>query len=412
MRGLGAAIPAGRVPLEPMAAAMLAASLFVLPVRGSVALRNSLLWGAVLLLAIHLARGRHAWREALPPLRLALPLAAWIAWCVASVAWSVAPRASLDELRPELLTPIAVFLAFHAATDRPARLDLWAVAFAAGLAGLAALAIWQQLTEGTWDPRRWHVDVGYYSTHVVLTLPLLAWLAWRSPHPGARVGIAAVALATLLATWWTDNRIVWPTLAVMVVVGALLASRRASPAQRRGWALGAALAIAAAAALFIAAQHERGESLRRMDSHATPDFATDPRLRIWPLAFERWRANFWAGRGFGRPALALPATEADGMQDPHLWHAHNVFLDVALELGAIGLAIVVVGLAAIARELARGLAGGSARHAAAIVGLVAMVGFAMKNFPDDFVVRHIALACAALAGMLTRAARWPEEPPS
>lgn len=409
MRDLAGLPPAAGVGLDRIAAAALSAYLFVLPVRSSVAMRNSLLWGAVLLLAIHFARRRREWAGTLPPLRLLLPLAAWVTWCVASLAWSVVPRASLDELRPELLTPIAAFLAFHAATDRPARLDLWATAFAAGLAGLAALAIWQEWALGAWDPRRWHVDVGYYSTHVVLTLPFLAWLAWRSRQALARAALAAVALATLLVTWWTDNRIVWPTLAAMVLLGAVLAARRASSGQRRALALGLALAVAAAAVLFVAAQHERGESLRRMDANATPDFATDPRLRIWPLALERWEANFWLGRGFGRPALALPAAQADGMQDPRLWHAHNIFLDVALELGAIGLAIFVAGLAAIARELARGLSDGALRRAAAIVGLVAMVGFAMKNFPDDFVVRHIALACAAIAGMLTRAMRWPED---
>jgi hypothetical protein len=38
-----------------------------------------------------------------------------------------------------------------------------------------------------------------------------------------------------------------------------------------------------------------------------------------------------------------------------------------------------------------------------------LLGFVLKNFPDDFVVRHIALACAALGGMLTRAMRWRDE---
>jgi O-antigen ligase len=109
--------------------------------------------------------------------------------------------------------------------------------------------------------------------------------------------------------------------------------------------------------------------------------------------------------------LALPAAQADGIQDPHLWHAHNVFLDVALELGLVGLAIFVAGLAAIGRQFARGLDGSDARRVAAIAGLVVMIGFVAKNFPDDFVVRHIALACAALAGMLTRAMRWPDEAP-
>jgi O-antigen ligase len=90
-----------------------------------------------------------------------------------------------------------------------------------------------------------------------------------------------------------------------------------------------------------------------------------------------------------------------------VWHAHNVFLDVALELGLVGLAVFVAGFAILAAQLAQAALGQGPRRMAAIAGCCILVGFTLKNFPDDFVVRHIALFCAALAGMLSAAMRWP-----
>ena len=395
----------GRFAVPAVVPVLLAAWLFALPIRSTVAIRNVLLWSAVAVLVVAAWRARDAGRF-VPPRALLAAIVAWSAWCVASVAWSVAPAASLAELRPELLTPLAAFLAFHAATERASRIDLWSAALAAALGVLAVLAIGQEAMTGTWDVHRFHVDVGYYSTFVVLALPWLAWIAWRRRSPGPWAALVAIALGTGVATWWTDNRIVWPSLALMVAVAAALAYPRATPRQRAAWAIATAVALAAAAALFIAAQHERAESLRRVNAPVTPDLATDPRLRIWPQAFERWTARPLAGSGFGRPTLALPESARDGLQDPRYWHAHNVFFDVALQLGAIGLAIYVAGFATLAGLLyRRGLPGPPARRAVAIVGLALLAGFVAKNATDDFVVRHVALLCAALAGILVAAMR-------
>lgn len=402
MRDLSAG-PARFVP-PAIVPALLAAWLFALPIRGTVAIRNVLLWSVVGLVLVHAWRTRR-WARLVPPRPLAAIMLAWAAWCVASVAWSVVPGASLSELRPELATPIAAFLVFYAVTDRPTHVDLWSASLAATLALLAALAIAQQAGTGAWDPRRWHVDVGYYSTFVMLALPWLGWLAWRYPSGPSRAALGAVALATGVVTWWTDNRVVWPAFALMVVLAAVLASRGASARQRAAWTVAAVVALAGAALVFVAAQHERAEMLKRVDAPVTPDFATDPRLTIWPQAIERWTAHPLLGYGFGRPALAMPEASRDGLQDPRYWHAHNVFLDVALELGAVGLAIFAAGLAVLSRLLVGGLQRGPIRRGIAIVGLVTLAGFVAKNFTDDFVVRHVALLCAALAGVLAAAMR-------
>jgi O-antigen ligase len=382
-----------------LAAGLLAVFLFVLPFASNVALRNALLVGCAALL-VHASRG--AARQALPPPRVLVPVLALAAWCLLSVAWSVTPAASARELWPELGAPLLAFLVFHAATRDAADLDRWAAALAAGLVGLATLAIGQEAFAGGWDPRRWHVDVGYYTTHGAMVLPLLGWLWLRQPGRGGRAALAVAAALTLLVFYWTDNRIVWPTLAAMAVAAALLGGRAQDAVKRRRLALAALAAVAASTAVFLFAQHERNVTLARMEPGANAHFATDPRLRIWPQAVARWREAPWVGHGFGRPAIALPAgAPHDDRQDPRFWHAHNVFLDVALELGVVGLALFAGVLAVLGREAWRAVDSPAPRRWAAIAALAALLAFLMKNFPDDFFLRHITLLCAALAGAFT-----------
>jgi O-antigen ligase len=373
--------------------------LFVLPFRSSVALRNVLLCATIAGLAALTLRGA-PWRSWMPARRVLVPILLLAAWCVASTAWSVVPQATARELWPEVVAPLLAFFAFHALTRDAADLDRWAASLAAGLMALAALAVGQELILGAWDPRRWHVDVGYYTTHVAVALPLVAWLWLRRPARSVRTMLAATLAVTLVVMYWTDNRVIWPTLAAMGVLGAWLGARDADAAQRRRLAGAAGIAVAIAAFVFVAAHYERNVTLARQTPGATAAFAQDPRLTIWPQALARWQEAPWAGRGFGRPALALPpGSPADGIQDGKVWHAHNVFLDVALELGLVGLGLFLAMLAALVREALPALRAPPPRRWAAITALTALLAFVMKDFPDDFFVRHISLLCASLAGM-------------
>lgn len=382
--------------------ALLAPMLFVLPGSSSVALRNVFLWTAFALLAAWGIRSRGAAIALLPPARLWVPIAGWGAWSALSIAWSVDPALSATELRPELLTPIAAFLLFYAVTEDARTFDWWVAALGVGLAVLALLAFVPQLVHGSWDPRRWHVDVGNYSTHAVMTLPLLAW-AWLRAEGlrWARLAIVAIALATVVVTYWTENRMAWPTLAAMAAVAALLASRCQAPGHRRRLAALTLAAIAASAALFFMAQHHRQQTLAARGQGITADLSTDPRLRIWGEAVRRIGEAPWAGRGFGRGTLRQPpGAHADGIQDPSQWHAHNVFFNVTLSLGAVGLALFLWVWGAIARELAHAVRAPPPWRWCAVLGVALLVGLVLKNATDDFFVRHVNLLAWSLAGAI------------
>jgi O-antigen ligase len=390
------------------AAALLAAFLFVLPFSSTLALRNALLGlgGACLLCAA--ARGQLAGPR-LPPWRVLLPILAYGAWSVASVAWSVDPAYSLSELRPGLLYPFIAFLVFFAATRDAGDIDRWAWSLSAGLAALGAAALFLVATTGWFDPERWHGDTGFYATHVVLALPMLAW-AWLRAGPGGRstrIALAATGVLTLVATAWNDNRIVWIALAAMMIL-AFAFSRDLLSGPRRPAALAlAAAALAVFAALFAWSLQQRAERLEGTPWAAEARLSRDPRPALWDYAARRHGEAPWLGFGYGRGILDLQFRMGThpGVDNPKHTHAHNTPLNVLVQGGLVGLAVFAWMVAALVREMATGLAGSAPRRFAATLGLVLVAGFAIRNMTDDFLVRHTAMLAWALAGAVLGALR-------
>lgn len=393
------------VPLRA-AAALLAAFLFVLPFSSTLALRNTLLGlgGACLLYAA--AKGQLA-RPRLPPWRVLLPMVAYGAWSVASVAWSVDPAYSLSELRPGLLYPFIAFLVFFAATPDAGAIDRWAWSLSAGLAALGAAAVFLVATTGWFDPERWHGDTGFYATHVVLALPMLAWAWLRTGSRAARIALAVAAVLTFVVSAWNDNRIAWLALAAMMLL-AFAFSRDLLTGPRRfaSLALGAA-ALAVFAALFAWSVQQRAERLEGTPYAAEARLSRDPRPALWDYAARRHGEAPWAGFGYGRGILDLQFRlgVTPGVDNPKHTHAHNTPLNVLLQGGAVGLALFAWMVAALMREMATGLAGSGPRRFAATLGLVLVAGFAIRNMTDDFLVRHTAMLAWALAGAVLGALR-------
>lgn len=390
------------------AAALLAAFLFVLPFSSSAALRNALLALAAILVVVDVFRGT-APRPRLPAARVLVPMLAYGAWSVASVAWSVDPAYSASELRPGLLYPFIAFLVFFVATTDAAAIDRWAWSLAAGLTALGIVAAAQMVLDGWWDPQRWHGDVGFYATHVVLALPLLAWAFLRTApgSRGRRVALAAAALLTFLAMSWNDNRIAWVALAAMMVLALfVLRDDLSGPVRTRMLAV-AAVALVAFAGLFAFSLEQRAARLEGTEFAAEAQLSRDPRPAIWDYAARRHGEAPWIGHGYGRGILQLEFRTGvtPGVDNTKHTHAHNTPINVLVQGGVIGLALFAWMVAALVREMAAGLRDGSSRRHVATLGLVLVAGFAIRNMTDDFLVRHTALLAWALAGAVLGALR-------
>lgn len=390
------------------AVALLAAFLFVLPFSSSAALRNALLALAAAFALYRAAQGDGA-PFRLPPWRVLVPLAAYSAWSVASVAWSVDPAYSASELRPGLLYPVIAFLAFHAVTADAADLDRWAWSLAAGLAALGLLAAGQLVLTGWWDPERWHGDAGFYATHLMLALPLVAWAFLRAGPAarGARVAFAGIALLALVVASWNDNRVIWVVLAAMTLLAVLLLRDELAGGRRAALHAVAALALVAFAGLFALSVEQRTERLAGTAHAAEAQLERDPRLAIWDYAARRHGEAPWAGHGYGRAILGLQFRTGvkHGIDDRNYTHAHSTPLNVLLQGGVVGLGLFAWMVAALAREMAAGLASTPARRHVAALGLVLLAGFALRNLTDDFLVRHNALLAWSLAGAVLGALR-------
>jgi O-antigen ligase len=375
------------------------ALLLVAPFAGSAGTRGALLLIAAGALVLQWRGSRDALRARIPR-ELWLTLAAWSAWSLASLGWSVDAGYSLGEVKAELLYGIAALLVF-AASATPRWAPAWLASLAAGTV-LACLGAVLQPWFPAWLSRH-PIDggPGYLSTHVVLAAPALVAAALLIRTRGFRVAACAAATAGLvLVAWHSGNRIVWLALAAEIACGlaawSIVARRRGGTASRA--IVPALLAGALVCAAFAGSVVEREERVAASPIHEG-HIEADLRPRIWHAALERAREAPWIGHGFGREIVAgdfIPLTPRD---TPELRHAHNLFIDIVLQLGLVGLALFAALLLALVRAYAAMLRDPQ-RYVLGIVGIATLAGFVTKNMTDDFFHRHNALVFWIVQGAL------------
>jgi O-antigen ligase len=334
-----------------------------------------------------------------------LAFAAWAALCVLSWFWSEAPHYTLREAKTEIGYGLLTLTVFAIAGLRVGRWRLWRNTLLVATALTFAIDI--ALEHLPWRLTRHSMDggAGPWSTHLVLITPLLLMLAWPRPWGDARRATWSIAALTFvaIAAWRSENRMVWAALGVQLVFAIMLvgsdpAIRTASFSRLRAGMLAAALVVLVA---FGASIVERNERMFR-EPTAAGSLERDMRPRLWSAAWEEIREAPWFGHGFGREIAGtrfLALTPKGGLHHPPMLHSHNLFSDVALQTGLVGLGLFLLLLAALAREHWRWLH--DARVAPlGIVGLTLLAGFVVKNLTDDFLHRHNALVFWALNAML------------
>jgi putative inorganic carbon (hco3(-)) transporter len=273
-----------------------------------------------------------------------------------------------------------------------------------------------------------------------------AYGTFMQPNPfGAFVSWAALLGAgTLLGAvtrWWEQRRLTvpvvlwWAFLAActLVAAGGLVAS----------WSRGAWLAFAAgAAALALFAPRRRwvgavllggalvgfvglwqlellpGAITERLTSFALEvpssaqsavdvrgveftdeNFAVIERLAHWQAALDIARQEPWLGAGFGNYEAAYPEVALPNWTHP-LGHAHNYYLNLLAEVGALGLAAYLVLWGAIFVWTLRALRGGSEQRGI-VLGLLAIwVALTVHHMLDKLYVNNLYLHLGALLGIL------------
>jgi len=377
-------------------------------------------WRVFFLLTGLAALSWQAWRGEEPlglariPRFFAVAACAWIALCIASLAWSVDAGYTLAELRREILYGVFAFLLFFLGTRTPRLLHLWIAVLFAG-AFLLGVGEWLRfLMPGVKWARDVSMGPGPFSTHVLLLAPLLALVVWRAPVGMGRSIAFTLILGTALVVAGIagDSRILWIALLVSAVTAfaafhVCTPARHATrPAARRALLI----ALAVLPVLMVAATEYK---LRYYPQAASTieSFSLDERPLIWKVASGFAQRRAWLGYGYGREIIGAQMREEltrAGQPKPYN-HGHNVFLDAALQMGALGLVAFTVLLAGLAAAFVR-----ARRHEDAaplsIVGLAMLAGYLTKCLTDDFFFRPNSLVFWAIGGMLLGlAARLPRE---
>lgn len=391
------------------AAAVLTAAtiafLFGAPFAGSAGVRGLALIVALAALALV------QWREPdLGELPRAI-LAAFLVWALiaaASLAWSVRPAYTLGELRSEILYGAGVLAVFFLAARDASRWPRWRTALLAGTLALAVAHLAQGVLPFALTRHAIEGQGGLWSTHLVLVAPILLTLGWPPPWgAGASPALQGSALLLLFgAAWETGNRAIWVALCAQLLIAFAFAAAGADRARLRavrGLALAGALLVVFALVFSI----KDRIALAQPGATMSAGLAADVRPHIWPVAWAKFREAPLLGHGFGREILAADFDSAalpEARNHPPLRHSHNVFMDMALQLGVVGLAAFVALLGLLAARYGSLLRDPRVAPLG-VAGLAVLAGFVLKNLTDDFLHRHNALVFWALNGMLLGLAR-------
>ena len=376
----------------------------------TVALRLSLLGtGLVLAAIIAFQPGKDI--RLLPALWL--PFLLWGAWALLSLMWSIEPDRSWKEWRNEVFYAAAsLWICYIGAQVRnSARILPLVVGTAAALVCAVSLFSfrhgWQFYVDG------WHGGPGDHSHALVVLMPCTAAAGWYAQRRrSVLASFAALGLMGLLlaSAYATLNRAIWLVFAVQfAVLGGLLLMRRELGAGKSGkattrtyaWAAVAFLACATAV-LSVQVNREESGAARALDQ--------DPRLALYPQILEYIGERPLLGYGFGRGLLRESLQAKFKATDINLWHAHNLFLEALLQLGAPGLILLLFLVWAIGRcawRYARDADEFQAACGIALFGVVA--GMLVRNMTDFLLVRQNALFFWGVVGtLLALGARpWP-----
>lgn len=232
-----------------------------------------------------------------------------------------------------------------------------------------------------------------------------AWAWWQARRAaeaeGAeerllRLGGGAIAWLTLFAGLaFTRSRAgLLAALVATALQGAWIGSRRG-----RLWLAASGLA-AGMAGLALVSWLGFQEGLGRLVGGGAEGLSPGGRLAAMGATVELWSRFPLTGAGLGSFRAAFPMVQPEGRQ--WIWrHAHSDWLELGATAGIVGFALVLVGLVAVVRRLARLLVRGerSEDRAAALSACGALIAVGLHSFVDfGLTIPANAVTLAALTG--------------
>jgi O-antigen ligase len=384
----------------------------ILPLAHVTALRNSLV-GVVAALAL-LQFPIASWKNT-PGL---IPWLVWLAYAAASIAWSALPDASFQSFRSDQFYPFVIFLVcFQAVQLLGGRL---AVAIGTAAGTLLCLATMFAAAALGAEPELAVPEPGF-----------LGWLSWKASDAtdaSTYVAFIAVPLFLILVTsrhsWRRGAAAVW--LLVFAAIGFLSENRTLVAALfvsfvgfvfvlgalrgRLQWksalvVVGIGLVVSALCVEVIS-RARLPSSPTRAGSAAVALVMADTRPAIWATYVElaRKRPGFGVGLGRTVPARIYHLEEDEALRridSQAVSHAHNLLLDLVLQVGLVGFTVwMAMHIAILRLAIRRARRGGDREKAWAAAAVALVLAMLVKNSTNDVLVYGNAILFWALLGTM------------
>lgn len=337
---------------------------------------------------------------------------------------SVAPWATSISLLA-LIPPIAIFLGvLSCRADERRRLMLLATCIGVATVLLEVM----QIVQGQKSGLRFHsvvetpTGVGLFANrnHTAAFLysltPLAAYVLERYLSRRSTYGVLAVFALFMLFTlglMMTGSRaallfgLVSAALTYALILGDRLGGARAGKA---------AIYFVIAPTLIVTGLLAPYFGLAQIiDRFAGEDVAADARWTVFRISFETMQAFFPLGSGLGTFDRVYPLFEPTSMIIPAIVnHAHNDILELAMELGLVGVLLVLCWLAATLIAALRNFSESDAALRKERFAALIVVGLLFAHSAIDYPLRTSALAavfamcCAIICKKSSRAARRDE----
>jgi O-antigen ligase len=337
-------------------------------------------------------------------LPLLIPWAVWAAVAAVSVAYAGTPAQAWSNYQHEILFAFVAYATWYELAQRRIAIRWLAITLAATVAIVLVSGFIGIFAGGAPLTLGGYSDVGTISTFLVTAFPVLLALTLRAaPHSPERVAAAMLVVACLAAGAWTQNRMFAFATGVEIIVFALFSMRTWRTPRPGVWMLGIVALVGglAIASLFVTSQSRI--AIYAPGTEVVDFLAEDPRLDLFRFAVTQIAAHPWIGAGLGK--WSSQQAFFNEFHDAFRMHAHNVFLNRALETGLPGLAAFAALLGGVAYAFWKQSLGGVRRNAAlGVAGLALVAGVVTKNLTDDFFLRQNAVLFWSLAGAVLGAA--------
>lgn len=335
------------------------------------------LWLPLILVSYRMTLG--AWQDLLLPFGIAL-------WCLASVIWSDAPsftlRGGLQFASHILCAVIAARVASLRSLAIGAAIgSFFVVIYSFVVGGYSVDALDGSYTfVGAFGSKN---QLGFFSS-LCIYFSLVALLAMRLSLPTRIFFIAALVAAGVALAWCRSATSIASLVAGVATFLGLMLCMRFPPMVRAG-----VLALSASACvLFAALEGGLDLFLGLMGRDAT----LTGRTYIWAEGLNEISAKPILGYGYqawwveGR-SKAEELWELFYISSKSGFHFHNLYLEAAVEIGAVGLALFLVMIVLIAARYTKAVLTSQDRDAPALMGLLAML--LVRSFVEvDFLTAY------------------------